>query len=145
MFCCTNVNHLLMIMSLLDPPVLFRNAGSKLTECAQQLLLKMYVFQWVRWRIIFFQCSLSFWLKCILHMHKGLRQIFTRYIISGLLPRPMQVQNKAESYLLFLGPSWKSPTRRWEPLICTCICVHWLGPCICFSWQKLSFCKKQKS
>ena len=76
-------------------------------------------------------------------MHKGLRQIFTRYIISGSLPRPMQVQNKAESYLLFLGPSWKSPTRRWEPLICTCICVHWLGPCICFSWQKLSFVKSR--
>ena len=76
-------------------------------------------------------------------MHKGLRQIFTRYIISGSLPRPVQVQNKAESYLLFLGPSWKSPTRRWEPLICTCICVHWLGPCICFSWQKLSFVKSR--
>ena len=76
-------------------------------------------------------------------MHKGLRQIFTRYIISGSLPRPMQVQNKAESYLLFLGPSWKSPTRRWEPLICTCICVHWLGPCICFSWQNCLFVKKQ--
>ena len=79
-------------------------------------------------------------------MHKGLKQIFTRYFISRLLPRFMQVQNKVESYLLFLGPNWKSLSRRWEPIwwsICACICVHWLGSCICFSWQKLSFVKSR--
>ena len=58
----------------------------------------------------------------------------------------MQVQNKVESYLLFLGPNWRSLSRRWEPIwwfICACIRVHWLGPCICFSWQKLSFVKSR--
>ena len=83
---------------ILDPPVLLRNAGSKLnlwSECAQQLLLKMYAFQLVCWRIIFLQCSISFWLKCILHnAYRGQRRTFTRYFFSRLLSSPCRFITK---------------------------------------------------